>query len=667
MGVVVLTPIHQKTQRGKKGLESMCTGKCEERRCKNQGVSEYKGKIKRKLVEKYRNLLRLRCGSYRGETHLLLGLTLLLTTLLLLLLLLVVGLVHLVEEGQAGSLEVINLLLELLSSGGALARLALDNELTESSDLLLDGLSLSLVKTVLEVLEGLLGIVQDTVGAVGGLNGGLALLIGLSVLLGLLDHGLDLGIGKTRAGGNGDRLVLVGRLVLGVDVDNGVGVNVEGDLNLGNTAVSGGNANKLEVAQHLVVTDELTFTLVDLDLDSGLHVSSGGEGLGLLGGDGGVAVDQTGEDTAEGLDTEGKGSDIEQENVSDLTSQNGTLDSGTDGNGLVRVDGLGGLTAEDGLDGLSDLGHTGHTTDKDDILDVARLEVGVLEGLADGLGSTADEGVNQGLELSTGHLLGDVQSTAGAGSDEGKTDLSLEGRGKLDLGLLGGLTDTLDGHTVAGKVDTGLLLELVDDVADEVNIEVLTTKVGVTVGRLDLEDTLLDLKDGDIEGTTTKIVDSDDTVSLLLHTVGKSSSGRLVNDTENVQAGNLTSILGSLTLGVVEVRGNSNDGVLNGLAEVGLGGLLHLVEDEATNLGRRVLLATGLNPGVTVGVLDDLVGNLLNVTLNLNIGVLATDQTLSSEQSVLGVDNGLTLSGNTDQALAILGETNNGGSSASTY
>jgi hypothetical protein len=34
---------HRKTRRGKKGLESMCTGKCEKRRCKNQGVSGYKG------------------------------------------------------------------------------------------------------------------------------------------------------------------------------------------------------------------------------------------------------------------------------------------------------------------------------------------------------------------------------------------------------------------------------------------------------------------------------------------------------------------------------------------------------------------------------------------------------------------------------------------------
>jgi hypothetical protein len=65
-------------------------------------------------------------------------------------------------------------------------------------------------------------------------------------------------------------------------------------------------------------------------------------------------------------------------------------------------------------------------------------------------------------------------------------------------------------------------------------------------------------------------------------------------------------------------------------------------------------------------VLDDLVGNLLNVTLDLSVGVLATNQTLGSEESVLRVDNGLTLGGNTDETLAILGEADNGGSSAST-
>lgn len=247
-----------------------------------------------------------------------------------------------------------------------------------------------------------------------------------------------------------------------------------------------------------------------------------------------------------------------------------------------------------------------------------------------------------------------------------KGDLSLERRRQLNLGLLGGLTDSLDGHAVTRQIDTRLLLELLNNVADQGNIEILTTQVGITVSGLDLEDTLLDLQNGDIEGTTTEIVDSDNAVSLLLETVGKSGSSGLVNNTEDVQTGNLTSVLGGLTLRVVEVSGNGNDGILNGFAEVGLSSLLHLVEDETTNLGRRVLLAAGLNPGVTVGVLDDLVGDLLDVTLDLSIGELATNETLGSEKSVLRVDNGLTLSGNTDETLAILGETDDGRSCAGT-
>ena len=583
--------------------------------------------------------------------HLLLVLTLAgLAALLALLLLLLLGLslVHLVKQGQAGGLELVGLLLELFGGGGALAGLVLGDELTEAVDLLLDLVGLGLVEAALKLLEGLLGVVQDAVGTVGGLNGGLALLVLSTVLLGILNHGLDLVLGETGARGNGDGLVLVGGLVLGVDVNNGVGINVEGNLDLGNTTVGRGDTNELEVTEELVVLDQLTLTLVDLDLDSSLEISRGREGLGLLGGDGGVTVDQTGEDTTKGLDTERQGGNVKQQNVGDLTSQDSTLDGSTDSDSLIRVNGLGGFTAEDGLDGLGDLGHTGHTTNQDDILDLVGLQVGILQGLANRLDGTADERINERLEASTGHLLVDVLGSAGISSDERQVDLGLERGRQLDLSLLSGLTDTLDSHAVIGEIDSRLLLEVLDNVADKVDIEVLTTEVSVTVGALYLEDALLDFQNGDIEGTTTKVIDGDNAVSLLLQTVGESSSSGLVNDTEDVETGDLTGILGSLTLRVVEVGGNSDDSILDRLAQVVLSGLLHLLEDETTNLGRRVLLATSLNPGITVGVLDDLVGNLLDVALDLTVGVLTADQTLGGEQGVLGVDNSLTLGGNTD-------------------
>lgn len=573
---------------------------------------------------------------------------------------------HLVEQSEGGGLELIGLFLELLGGGGTLTSLALGDKLTKRVNLLADLASLGLVEAVLEFLEGLLGIVQDRVSAVGSLNGGLALLVLLLVALGILNHVLDLRVRKTGAGSNGDGLILVGGLILGVDVDDRVGVNVEGDLNLRNTTVRRRNANELEVAEKLVVADELTLTLVDLDLNSRLEVGSGGEDLGLLGGDGGVAVDQTGENTAESLDTERKRGDVEKKDVSDLTGQNSTLDSSTNGNSLIGVDGLGGITAEDVLDRLSDLGHTGHTTDKDDILNVLGLEVGILQGLADGLNGAADEGINQALKLGTSELGVDVLGAGSVGSDEGKVDVGGERRGQLDLSLLSGLTDTLDGHAVVGEVNALLLLELLDEVADEGDIEILTTEVSVTVGGLDLKDTVLNLKNGDIESTTTKIVDSNDAVLLLLQTVSKSGRSGLVDDTEDVQTRDLTGILSSLTLRVVEVGGDGDDGVLDVLAKISFGGLLHLAENEATDLRRRVLLALGLEPSIAVAVLDDLVRDLGNITLNLGVGKLASDQTLSGEESVLGVDNGLALGGNTDETLAVLGESDDGRSSTGT-
>jgi len=126
----------------------------------------------------------------------------------------------------------------------------------------------------------------------------------------------------------------------------------------------------------------------------------------------------------------------------------------------------------------------------------------------------------------------------------------------------------------------GLACELLLEVIEEVCVEVLSTQVSVTGGGLDCEDTTLDVKEGDIESTTTEIVDED--IPLLLglsgaETVGDSGGSRLVDDTENVETGNGTGVLGGLTLVVVEVGGDSDDGLLDLHAELGLSNLLHLL------------------------------------------------------------------------------------------
>jgi hypothetical protein len=70
-----------------------------------------------------------------------------------------------------------------------------------------------------------------------------------------------------------------------------------------------------------------------------------------------------------------------------------------------------------------------------------------------------------------------------------------------------------------------------------------------------------------------------ETSKIFLHT----SSSRLVDDTENIHARDGTSILGSLTLRIVEVSGDSDDSLLDGLSELGFSNFLHLDEDHRRN------------------------------------------------------------------------------------
>src|SRR6267154_4469538 len=127
-------------------------------------------------------------------------------------------------------------------------------------------------------------------------------------------------------------------------------------------------------------------------------------------------------------------------------------------------------------------------------------------------------------------------------------------------------------------------------------VEVFITQAGVTGSGLDLEDTLLDGQEGDIEGSSTEIENEHIALAdhLLVETVRHSSSRGLVDNTKDVHARDGTSVLGSLSLRVVEVRGDSDNSIIDGVTQVRLSSLLHLEEHHGRNLFRGKLL--GLTP-----------------------------------------------------------------------
>jgi hypothetical protein len=236
-------------------------------------------------------------------------------------------------------------------------------------------------------------------------------------------------------------------------------------------------------------------------------------------------------------------------------------------------------------------------------------------------------------------------------------DGGLSCRGESSLGTLASSAQTTDSTGIGGEILLVLALEFLGKVVDETAIEVLTTQVGVTSSGLDFEDTFFDGQEGNIKSSSSEIEDENVTFTrdLLVKTVCDSSSGGLVDDTKNVKASNGTSVLGSLTLRIVEVGRNSNDGVVDSSTKVGLSNFPHLGEDHGRHFfGREfLLLATVLYPDVGLAILaENREGEVLDIGLDLGIVEFTTDESLGIEDGVVGVHGDLILGSISDETLA---------------
>ena len=288
---------------------------------------------------------------------------------------------------------------------------------------------------VLVLREGLLGFVDRGVQVVLDLDGFSLLLVLVLHLLGGLDHSVDFVLRQASGGLDDHRLVLVCGLILGGDLHDSVGVDVEGHFDLGEPSGSRGDSDQLELAEELVVVGHLSLALEDSDRDLGLAVGGSGENLGLLRGNGGVPVNDAGEDSSESLESEGQGSDVNEDDVLDVALEDSSLDGGSDGDGLVGVDAFVGLLAEELLDQLLDLGHATHSSDQQNLVDLVLLEAGVLEAQLAGLDGLVQEVVGEALELGAGEHVCEVLGPGGVGSQVGQVDLGLQRRRQLDFGL----------------------------------------------------------------------------------------------------------------------------------------------------------------------------------------------------------------------------------------
>jgi hypothetical protein len=213
---------------------------------------------------------------------------------------------------------------------------------------------------------------------------------------------------------------------------------------------------------------------------------------------------------------------------------------------------------------------------------------------------------------------------------------------------------------VATQIDTSLLLEFVGEIVHQPHVEVFAAEESVAVRRLHLEHAVADFENGDIEHAAAEIIDRNRAGLVLVEPVGKRGRRRLTDDPQRFESRDLAGVLGGLPLGVVEIGGNCNDGLLDLGSEIGFRRFLHFPQNECRNLRGRIALALDLHPGVAIRSARDLVGNEFLVPLQHWIVVTASDEALDGENRVLGVGGRLALGRLTDEPLALVRKRDDG-------
>jgi len=386
-------------------------------------------------------------------------------------------------------------------------------------------------------------------------------------------------------------LLTAGAQILGADVDDAVGVDVEGHLNLRNAAAGRGDAVQLEHTQSFVVLGELPLALEHVHFHLRLVVGGGGENLALLGGDGGVAVNDLGHDAAHGLHAQGQGGDVQQQQALDLAAEHAALQGRAHGHAFVGVDALEGLLAHELLNGFLHRRDTGGTAHQQHLVDLPSGQAAVGQRLLDRAHGGVHQGSGQLVELRAGQGHIQMLRPGGVGGDERQVDAAGGGAGQLDFRLFRRLAQPLEGHLVSGEIHAGVGLEAGDHPVDNLLVEIVAAQTVVARRGQHLLHAVAHLDDGHVEGAAAQVVHHDLLVGFLIDAVGQGRGGGLVDDALDLHARDFARVLGGLPLCVGEIRGDGDNRLHHLVAQVRLGVLLKLGQNHRGNFLRGVILA----------------------------------------------------------------------------
>ena len=274
--------------------------------------------------------------------------------------------------------------------------------------------------------------------------------------------------------------------------------------------------------------------------------------------------------------------------------------------------------------------------------------------------------MSQRFEFSTSQSLNQVLGHTVYRHDIRQVNFCTCRRRQLDLSFFSSFFQTLQSHWVLSQVSAFIVLKFLYQPVDDYLIEVVTTKVSITVCRKYFEYTTTKFKDRYIECTTTKVEHSNLHVFVsLVQTISKSSGCRFVHNTFYFQTGNLSGFFRSLTLRVREICRNSDYCFRYFLSKIIFSSFLHFLKNHSRNFLRSVQTSVDVNTRSVVIASHYFIRNTSNFFLNLV--PIFTHETFDRENGTCRVSNSLTFCRVAHLTFATIYESDNRRSSTFTF
>src|SRR5262245_36356366 len=205
----------------------------------------------------------------------------------------------------------------------------------------------------------------------------------------------------------------------------------------------------------------------------------------------------------------------------------------------------------------------------------------------------------------------------GVGRDEWQVNRCFRCSRELNLRLFGRFGQTLQRLAILSQVDAGVALEIGGKPVDDPLIEVVAAKVCIAGGRLYFKNSLADVEYRYVECSSAQIKHENRFVFLFIETIGKRSGCRFVDDSQNIQTGNLSRVLSGLPLCVIEVSRDCDHCVVYFFPKLLSRVIRKFPEHQRRYLLRRVKLAGDFETDGIVGSWNDLKRHILDFFLDL--------------------------------------------------